>query len=294
MDIFLTTEKEYKNRNALVVENGLDFSAALMHNSRTQETLCELIQYLYVGQPTANEINPARDFFHVRAIPESVSKCATILLMRRCFLLFLLTCVWLAPSVSQAAVEIVDQPDPFTLTFIDEPEKQVTYLGELDGFPHTFEIIATQPFGFSMDLMSESLGGEESFSGILVVEVERGVKEVDRMRAVDADWEESYDQIYGLTFLQGPTYDVNLEPGFYRFEVSAPLNEGKYRLQLGDVRESGGYFSLLNDIYVTKRFFGHARMSIINTPLVYGPLLIIMGLTTWLYIRKLKRRNEHE
>ena len=214
--------------------------------------------------------------------------------MRRCFLLFLLTCVWLAPSVSQAAVEIVDQPDPFTLTFIDEPEKQVTYLGELDGFPHTFEIIATQPFGFSMDLMSESLGGEENFSGILVVEVERGVKEVDRMRAVDADWEESYDQIYGLTFLQGPTYDVNLEPGFYRFEVSAPLNEGKYRLQLGDVRESGGYFSLLNDIYVTKRFFGHARMSIINTPLVYGPLLIIMGLTTWLYIRKLKRRNEHE
>ncbi len=206
-----------------------------------------------------------------------------------CTLLLLLT-----PGITEAALEIVDQPDPFTLTLIDEPEKRTTYLGELDGFPHTYEIIATQPFGFSMDLMSETLGGEENFSGILVVEVERGVREIDRMPAIDATWEESYDQIYGLTFLQGPTYDINLEPGFYRFEVSAPRNQGKYRLVLGDVKDGGGYFALLNDIYVTKRFFGHARMSIINTPLVYGPLLFLMGITTWLYVRRLKRRASHE
>ena len=182
----------------------------------------------------------------------------------------------LASSAEAREVVLVEQESSFDLGVIEDIEIEKTLVGTLNDFPHTFEMVVTTPTDFSVDILAPSSNENPNFSGILTVEVERGVREVARLPGSEASWETVSDQIAGLQFQTGPSLDLSLEPGFYWFEVSTPTNEGTYVLKIGDVDNGRGYFSALSDVYDLRRALGYSRVSMLASPLIYGPLLVLL------------------
>lgn len=114
------------------------------------------------------------------------------------------------------------------------------------------------------------------------------------MRSEEASWEPYNDQVRALTLFEGPTFNGRLNPGFYRFEVSSPLNRGKYMLTLGDGDDGRGYIETLRDVYVTQRFFDNPRIAIFTSPLVYIPfILFVLGVLSCYFFVRRKRAQTH-
>lgn len=177
---------------------------------------------------------------------------------------------------------------------VERPEVSWAYYGELTGFPHTYEIQTEEPIKLYTHILEPDIEGvTENHSGIIVRAREngRGVEEVARLHPEDADWESFYEFAGGDRYLSGPEFEQDVVPGTYRIEVSTPSNEGKYVLVIGHIEDfSGvGYFETVSRIYEVKQFFGKSIFSMLLSPFVFIPLIVIVLfsiLGRWIYKRK--------
>lgn len=200
-----------------------------------------------------------------------------------------LSCIAL---VSAHAPFLVTQESLHDIVLIERPEVSRAFYGEMQGFPHTFEIRTTDPFHLYVEvLMPDIDSSKNNVSGIIIKETgNKGrVEEVARLLAKDATWESFYEPFGGDSYRRGSSFERDVDPGVYRIEVSTPDNLEKYVLVVGKIEDSSevGYFETVRRLTEVKAFFGKSKLRIIESPLVFVPLLVILSIggALW-YVRK--------
>lgn len=181
---------------------------------------------------------------------------------------------------------------------VEDPELSQAFYGELEHFPHTFEITSEEPFLLSAQILVPDIESSKNIiSGIIIETPEKGgrVYEISRLHAEDGGWESHFEIFGGDSYRQGPEYESEVGAGTYRIEVNTPDNVGKYVLVLGKREEMAiGYFDLLGRIIDVKRFFEKTPLLIIQSVYVYVPLLLI-SLAAFVFrdrlLRKKSQRN---
>ncbi len=197
--------------------------------------------------------------------------------------------------VSAHVPYIVTQESLRDIKAIEEPEISRAFYGAMTGFPHTYEIRATEPFHlYAQILVPDIESSVNNVSGIIIKETTPGgrVMEVTRFLAKDAVWESQYEPWGGDSYRVGGTFEKDVDAGVYRIEVSTPDNIEKYVLVVGKTEDFGeiGYFETIGRIAEVKAFFGKPKILVIQSPFVYVPLLIALTLGGVLWWRRRSRR----
>ncbi|MFT5037098.1 MAG: hypothetical protein ACI9VM_000673 [Candidatus Azotimanducaceae bacterium] len=196
------------------------------------------------------------------------------------FLLVVLFLVFATPVLAHQPL-IVNPTSSDDLTIIENPEVSWAYYGELTGYPHTFEFRVDDPVQLDVQILEfDTDESSKKYSGIIIRERDngRGVEEIARLQADSGQWDSFYEPFGGDRYLNGPEFSGEVKPGVYRIEVSTPTNKGKYALSVGKIEDFSnvGYFELFKTIYKVKRFQGKPPISMLGTPFVYVPLLLVL------------------
>jgi hypothetical protein len=201
--------------------------------------------------------------------------------MKYFFTLFILT--FLFPMSALAHVpHIVEQTSVIDIDPITDPTLSQAFYGTLDGFPHTYEIRAKEAFTLHVEVLIPDIeSATENVSGIVIRETgtKGRVVEVTRLLADDASWESFYEFFGGDSYRKGGVYEADVEAGVYRIEVSTPENTAPYVLVVGNREEFGaiGYFETIRRLMEVKEFFGKSQFMVVVSPLVFIPLIILIG-----------------
>jgi len=201
------------------------------------------------------------------------------------------------PMVVDAHVpNIIVQDSLKDIELVTDPELSQAFYGQLIGFPHTYEIRATEPFTLYAEILLPDIdSSKNNVSGIIIKEQRAGgrVEEVTRLRAREATWETTYEPFGGDTYRKGQSFEAEVGPGVYRIEVNTPDNIEKYVLVLGKREEMTlGYFELIGRIIEVKVFFDKPKWRAIESPFIYVPLVIFAIGVLAFFIWKRKRREE--
>ena len=200
-------------------------------------------------------------------------------------------------SVDAYVPNLITQETLSDITIIDDPVLSQAFYGSLQSFPHTYEIRSSVPFHLSTKILIPDIeASKNNISGIVIKLPEgRGrVTEVASLEAKNAKWESMYDPVGGDSYREGPSFEGELSAGSYRIEVHTPDNAEKYVLVVGTREDmSIGYFETLKRLLKVKEFFGKSPVRIVESPLVYIPLVIIsvVGVGVW-YVRQRRRSIE--
>ncbi len=196
--------------------------------------------------------------------------------------------VFCASPVFAHTPVIVDQSSLTDIEIINDPTLSHVLYGWLSGFPHTFEIKTETALTLAVEiLVPDILEAVNNVNVIIIKELpdNGGVTEVARILAKDATWETFWEPFGADSFRQGGTFSAEVDPGVYRIEVSTPDNREPYALVIGSREEFGvlGYFKMLGRILAIKELYGKSQLSIIASPLVYVPAIILglIGLLWW-------------
>jgi len=197
--------------------------------------------------------------------------------------LLLVSLLCLFPVIGWAALTVVtDQSSPGEIVPTDLGIGETKrFLGELTGSPIMYEVSSDQSFILTAQLRQPTNQLTEPLAAIVVRQNDRGggVTEVGRISAEVSAWQRSPDAEVGLTFLDSPQLQETVEPGVYRIEVSTPENSGRYLLQLSTGEsDEAGYVESLQAARVTQQFFGYGLFSMLQSRLIYQPLLLFIGL----------------
>jgi hypothetical protein len=210
--------------------------------------------------------------------------------MKKTFGLFLF--FGIASSVHAYVPVIVSQESLKDITRISDPTLKQTFYGSLSDFPQTFEIVATEPFYLSTQILVPDIdASSNNVSGIIIKEGHKGgrVEEVSRLSAKDAEWGSAFNSIDGDSYRIGPSFEKELDAGAYRIEVHTPDNVEKYVLVVGTRDDmSIGYFQMVKRLIQVKMFFGKSPVRVVESPYVYIPLLVfgVIGGFVWYRRRK--------
>ena len=192
------------------------------------------------------------------------------------FICVTISLLLLSPTSAQAYVVELFPPDvryePVSVTGALSDKR--TILGELNNAPHLYEfrIVATSTFAVVLYAVDED-DPDPQFAGIVVRQEPRGgVHEVARLHPADADWSLWREPLTRMKYRQGPSYQTELTPGTYQFEVSTPDNDGRYAVTIGTDEVSVGYLTLVRNIYRTQQFHGAHWWALLGTLPMFIPL----------------------
>jgi hypothetical protein len=151
------------------------------------------------------------------------------------------------------------------------------FFGVLGGFPHTYSFVVSEPTAFTSSVLVRDTSLQKNDVSLIVVKQERrGVTEVGRTKVQEASWEQVTDAMLVEKFRQGGTIEAELEQGSYILEVSAPNNDGQYRLLLGDGDAKRGYIDSVRTLFLVKKLFGSPVYTVLFSPLLYIPMLLVL------------------
>lgn len=208
--------------------------------------------------------------------------------MHRRIVLFLffsvsLALIPLSVSAHQARFVEVGQHD---ITTVKNPDVSQAFYGQLEDFPHMFEIQSDETFNLYTEILVPDIENQPNDIGVLILKVEeRGVTEIKRLSPKEAEWESRYEWFGGDSYRRGSSFFDSLDAGTYQIEVSTPVNLGKYVLVVGKKEEFSifDYVDTVRDIARVKSFFGKPAIAILGTPFVYAPLILLFISLSILY-----------
>ncbi len=202
---------------------------------------------------------------------------------------FCLTIVLTLCFAGTAVADIVRQSTANDVTILS-PEHAAWYFGTLSDMPHTYALYLDESLEATFEvLVPATKDSEPMHAAIIVKQAERGVTEVARLTAEQATWDKRFDFATGDSYLVGSAYTATLEPGIYTVQVYSPDNYGPYALRFGDAGSlSGhGYFGKLAHLKEIKALHGKSAFSMLASPYVFVPIVVLMSLAVWLYRRKM-------
>lgn len=190
------------------------------------------------------------------------------------------------PFGAQAHQAVFVHPSQHDVTTITDVELSQGFYGELTDAPHTYTFTLEEPTTVFTEILVPDIDGATNDKSGLILESlpdDAGVREVKRLPAKEAAWESFYEWFAGDSYRRGPSYYDSLEPGTYLIEVSTPINHGKYVLVVGKREDSKGYVATIKDIAEVKAFFGKSKVSILQSPLVSVPLVLLIVLLYFVF-----------
>jgi len=166
------------------------------------------------------------------------------------------------------------------------------YFGRLDAYPHTFDFEVTNKQAFKASIEVPDTTVQKNDISIIIVKAERrGVSEVGRTKISEQVWTPVYNSMYAESFKQGGVLEGELEPAWYKIEVSSPNNEGKYHLVWGTEKSGRGYFANVQALFEVKTFLGNSKWGALQSPLIYWPLGLLFLIGGYILYRKRNQRN---
>ncbi|MCA9324972.1 hypothetical protein KDA23_02805 [Candidatus Saccharibacteria bacterium] len=210
--------------------------------------------------------------------------------MYRITLFFL---IFLAPVASSAHQPVFPEPESSSdYVEINEPDISHAFYGTLTGYPHTYQLVVTADESpvtlFAEVLVPDREDVTNDRSVIIVKEAQHGVSEVARLRAREAGWESFFEPFGADRYRRGDSYETELDTGVYLIEVSTPENQGPYVLVVGK-REAFSIFDypqLIVDMYRVKHWYGKSGWLVLQSPLVYVPLVLIVLVWGFIWYRR--------
>jgi len=149
--------------------------------------------------------------------------------------LLILTVLLLSIPVAFAHIpEIVTENRNYTLepVIVTEPEISYAYYGKLQGSPQVYKIESNKPFHLYVSLLVPYVGQEET-SDVEFHIMKDGEKIV--MMHDYQNWTKWYEEYGRDWYLQGPTYEADVEAGIYLVEVHSDTNTEDYSLAIGNI-----------------------------------------------------------
>jgi hypothetical protein len=202
---------------------------------------------------------------------------------------------FVCPGIASAYdPRVIETPSQNEVMPLEGPTVAQEIHGNLEGYPHMFEFATKEPMKLKVAVAVPDIASARDNVSVIVLFVNRNgsVKEVARLRAREAAWGRYLEPWGGNAYRAGGSFEGDIEPGTYRIEVSTPDNIGKYALSVGTERRFFlfRYPSLLGQTAEIKAFFGKSSVRMVESPLVYGPLLIaIAGAALYYYRRRTGR-----
>lgn len=186
-------------------------------------------------------------------------------------------------TVAQAAeLSVTTVAKPYEIVPMSaDMSTQHIMLGALEGFPIMYEvnIASTTALRIQVGQLYQSDAQPIPFSVMLVRQNDDdgGVTEVARIKTKPEDWQVRKDGILGFSLWEQEVNTTSVEPGIYRLEISTAVNQGKYRLVLGDdLVAKTGYFATLGQVRTTQKFFDFSIFKMLTSSYVYYPLGILL------------------
>jgi len=190
-----------------------------------------------------------------------------------------------ALSVSAATMSVPE--NSFTIFDVLEPSEPDTFYGQLSNFPHTYQFEVSEPIQFSAQLEThESVPAGTDLSLILVKKVKRGVEEIGRVNGRKIEWHKRRDNALAVNLSQGEEFNVELQPGSYKLEVSTPENISPYRLMLNK-----GARPSYNELFMIRNVFNLSKFGVLFSYYVYIPFLTLLVGLLYLKLRKSRSLN---
>ena len=207
--------------------------------------------------------------------------------------IILLVLLFLYAPLALAHEPVFPQPESSRTTLpLEERQVSQAYYGTLTGVPHTYTFTVSEDEPFHLQLLlpdtKNILDEQYEPKAILVKRTTRGVREIFRLSAGESDWPSFYEFWAGDRYLRGPEKDLTLDAGEYILEISTADNYAKYVMVVGsEERISLHYFKTVAGVYKVKQFFGKPAVTVLQSPIVLVPLLLIIIVGFW-YWRKEK------
>ncbi len=165
---------------------------------------------------------------------------------------------------------------------VKEPEISYAYYGKLQGSPQTYKIESEKPFHLYVSLLVPYVGQEETSD--VEFHIMKDGKKIVMMHDYQ-NWTKWYEEYGRDWYLQGPTYEADVEAGTYFVEVHSDTNSEDYSLAIGNI-ERFGPLEILKTVFVLpvmKAIFWNSYLMLI----VY--IIILAVIITIIYI-KIKKR----
>lgn len=207
--------------------------------------------------------------------------------MKKFLVLFLASMILFSGIAFAHIPEIVTENRNYTSEpiIVEEPEISFAYYGKLQGSPHVYKIESQEPFQLYVSLLVPYVGQEET-SDVEFHIMKDGEKIV--MMHDYQNWTKWYEEYGGDWYLQGPTYEAEVEAGTYLIEVHSDTNSEDYSLAIGNI-ERFGPFEILKTILVLplmKAIFWDSYFMITMYILVITIVILLI-----LLIRKNRRKK---
>jgi len=199
--------------------------------------------------------------------------------------IMILTILLLSLPVATAHIpELVVEDRNYTIEpiIVNEPEISYAYYGKLHGSPQIYKIESEKPFHLYVSLLVPYVGQEEKSD--VEFHIMKDGKKIVMMHDYQ-NWTKWYEEYGGDWYLQGPTYEADVEAGIYLVEVHSDTNSEDYTLAIGNI-ERFGAVEILKTVFVLpvmKALFW-------NSYLMIGLyILIIVGIIALIYVKIIKR-----
>jgi hypothetical protein len=120
------------------------------------------------------------------------------------------------------------------VTRVEKPDVSQAFYAELFGEPAVYEIVGTDSFYLSINIL---VPDEVGIPTDLTVTVTSGSDTVILLDGPAERWTRFYEPFGGDSYLMGPESRLRVGPGTYVATVSRPGNRGRYVLALGEREE---------------------------------------------------------
>jgi hypothetical protein len=175
---------------------------------------------------------------------------------------------------------------------VNDPEISKSYYSELDNGPDNYTLYSNQKFNLYVNLLVPDIAGQ---STDISAKILKDGSPIGELNGQDFDWQSFYEPFGADSYLMGPEFDKQVEPGNYRIEVSSNQQNIKYSLAVGKIESFGlvDSWQAISTIPQLKRdFFGKSPASFIFSPLaiVYILVMFLLSFAFGLAYRKIIRK----
>jgi hypothetical protein len=204
-------------------------------------------------------------------------------------LTFLIFSLFLIPVSVAHIPEIVTEDRDYTKDpiIVEEPEISYAYYGKLHGSPQLYKIESDEPFLLYVSLLVPYVGQEETPK--VEFHIWKDGEKIVKMHAYQ-NWTKWYEEYGGDWYLQGPTYEANVEAGTYIVEVHSDTNLEDYTLAIGKIERFGPKEILWTIIILPVMkaiFWGNFMLISIYIIITVVIILIIF----WIHRRRKNKKN---
>jgi hypothetical protein len=128
----------------------------------------------------------------------------------------------------------------------EDPETSYAFYGKLQRTPQLYKIESDKPFYMCVSLLVPYVGQGETSD--VEFHIWKDGEKIVLMHDYQ-NWNKWYETYGGDWYLQGPTYEANVEAGTYLVEVHIDTNSEDYTLATGKI-ERFGSIEILKTIFV--------------------------------------------